>query len=144
MSGEHEEICPQDIYALNYYGIIVVFEVCDVHHEKEDYVSLIELETKRYKDGIALTKQLKPAKYPLVIKNNNVWSKTTYYVRARLDKKLPIVVSQTSRLFWEATKYVDSPMIGTFLAEPFPNYLTTYWEKPKKIKKDIDKLKLIN
>ena len=50
-----------DVFVLNYYGILVFFQVCKT---KKDSVFLVELATKRYKNGITLTKGFKASKKP--------------------------------------------------------------------------------
>ena len=55
-----------DIYVLNYYGIKVFFQVCKT---TEKSVYLIELATKRYKNGIMLTKNFSASKKPYIILN---------------------------------------------------------------------------
>ncbi len=131
----------QDIYLLSYCGLKVIFEVCKTYDHS---VCLIELATKNYKDGISLTKYVRPTFYPLVITKHNRFSKSTFEVFTRPDKKLVIPIDTNTRLYWEALKYVPNPPVGRFLAVPFPDYLKTYWKKPKKLKKGIDKSYLIN
>lgn len=131
----------QDIYLLSYCGIKVIFEVCETF---EHSVRIIELATKKYRNGISLTKRIRPTRFPLVVTGPNTFEKSRYEVRTRPDKRLEIVITRASRLFWEATKYVECPLIGKFLAIPFPNYRDTFWNKPKKYKKDIDRFYLIN
>ena len=119
-----------DLYLLAYSGMKVIFQVCDT---TENTVTLIELATKKYKNGYTLTKHYKASKKPLIIKNNNVFTKSKYkVVSIREDKKLPIRIDMTTKIFWEAQKYVDYPKIGTFLAVPFLEHRNTYWKKPKK------------
>lgn len=126
-----------DLYILSYLGIKVVFQVCNT---TRNTVTLIELATKKYKDGITLTKRYKATKKPLIIKNDNVFSRSKYKVVAmREDKKLPIKIDLTTKIFYEAQKYQEYPPMGTFLAVPFVEHRTTYWKKPKKIEK-VDNL----
>ena len=118
-----------DLYLLSYCGMKIIFQVCKTTPKT---VFLVELATKRYKDGYTLTKTYKPSKKPLIIKENNVFTKSTYEVAAiREDKKLPIRIGMNSDVFWEAQKYVKYPRRGTFLAVPFTNHRNTYWKKPK-------------
>lgn len=131
----------QDIYLLSYCGFKIIFEVCKTYDHS---VCVIELATKKYKDGITLTKWIRPTLHPLVVLGPNRFAKSTFEVQTRSDKKLVIYIGPQHRLYWEALKYVDMPPTGKFLAVPFPDYLKTYWKKPKKLKKDIDKLYLIN
>ena len=118
-----------DMYLLSYCGIKVIFQVCDT---TDSTVTLIELATKKYKDGITLTKKYKSTKKPLIIKGNNTFTGSNFFVSAiREDKKLPIRIDITTKIFWEAQKYTDYPPMGTFLAVPFPDHRDTYWKKPK-------------
>lgn len=120
-----------DIYILTYCGIRVIFQVCET---TDNTVKLIELATKRYKGGITLTKTYKASKTPLIIKKDNAFTRSTYEVAAnRHDKKLPIKIDMSTKIFWEAQKYVDYPKIGTFLAVPFLDHRTTFWKKPERI-----------
>jgi len=131
----------QDIYLLSYCGFKIIFEVCRTYDHS---VCLIELATKKYKDGITLTKWIRPTFHPLVVMKYNRFSKSTFEVATRSDKKLVIYIGPQHRLYWEALKTNPHPPIGNFLAVPFPDYLNTYWKKPKKAKKDIDNFYLIN
>lgn len=131
----------QDMYLLSYCGIKVVFEVCETFPHS---VRIIELATKKYKNGISLTKWIRPSKHPLVVTGPNTFEKSTYEVNTRQDKKIEIVVTRASRLFWEATKYVDCPLVGKFLAVPFPDYRDTFWKKPRNMKEEENKWYLIN
>ena len=131
----------QDIYLLSYCGLKVIFQVCKTYSHS---VCLIELATKKYKDGISLTKWIHPSSKPLVVTGPNTFEKSTFEVKTNHNENISIVITRASKLFWEAAKYIDCPLVGTFQAVPFKDYLNTYWKKPKKLKKDIDKLYLIN
>ena len=123
-----------DLYLLSYSGMKVIFQVCDT---TETTVTLIELATKKYKNGYTLTKRYRATKKPLVIATNNTFTRSNYRVMAiREDKKLPIKISMQTQLFWEAQKYVKYPKIGTFLAVPFLDHRDTYWKKPKEREKE--------
>ena len=125
-----------DLYMLSYEGLKVVFQVCDT---TPDSVFLIELATKRYKDGVTLTKKYKATKKPLIITHNNIFTKSTYEVPAtREDKKLPIKITMATPIFWEAYKHTPYPRTGTFLAVPFPDHRNTYWKNRKKEEKYYD------
>lgn len=122
-----------DLYLLSYCGLKVIFQVCET---TERTVTLIELATKKYKNGYTLTKKYKASKKPLVIKGDNVFTRSNFKVVAiREDKKLPIKIDMTTKLFWEAEKYVDFPKVGIFLAAPFLDHINTYWAKPQKKEK---------
>lgn len=122
-----------DIYILTYAKMKVIFQVC---RTTPTSVFLIELATKKYKDGYTLTKKYHASKKPLIIKYDNVFSRSTYEVPAlREDKKLPIQIDATTDIFWEALKYNKYPKFGTFLAIPFTEHRDTYWKKPKLLEK---------
>jgi hypothetical protein len=135
-----------DIYILSYYGIKVIFQVCETYPES---VRLIELEQKKYKDGWTLTKRLKPARYPMVVKGKNRFTKSTYEVKSRPDKRLEIKIDMRTELFWyalnsSATIFDNVPRVGTLLAVPFPEFRNKYWKNSKILKKTIDKKIYIN
>lgn len=118
-----------DLYILTYEGLRVIFQVCKTTPRS---VFLIELATKRYKDGYTLTKKYRPSKTPLIVVENNVFSRSTYEVPAiREDKKLPIRITLSSKIFWEASKYTCFPKRGIFYAVPFKDHRDTYWRKPE-------------
>ena len=122
-----------DLYLLSYEGLKVIFQVCKTTPKT---VCLIELATKKYKDGYTLTKKYRPSKQPLVVVKDNVFSRSAYEVSAmRIDKKLPIRIDLRSKLFWEATKYTRYPKRGIFFAVPFLNHRNTYWKKPVELSK---------
>lgn len=117
-----------DIYVLNYYGIKVFFQVCKT---TEKSVYLIELATKRYKNGIImLTKNFSASKKPYIILNNNTRRKSTYEVypvKNGYGHYLPIEVKLGSRLHEEALNRTDFPIAGTAYAVPVRDVLNKYW-----------------
>ena len=128
-------VCLFDVYVMDYYGIIVFFQVCKTTRES---VFIMELATKRYKDGLTLTKTIKGSKTPLVVVNNNTYEKTKYEVIPTDDKRLPIKIEFESKIWKEARKYVDWPRVGVCYAFPYNNYKNKYWKKPdKKIKENV-------
>lgn len=127
------DIYINDVFMLNYYGIRVIFQVANVSEDEKE-IYLVELATKRYKDGYTLTKNLDTSKNPFIIKKNNARTKTTYKVSPNEDGTFYVLVPMYSKLFWEALKYVEYPKTGYVLAVPFKDYLNTYWEEPVKIK----------
>lgn len=118
----------QDIYILCFAGIKVVFEVCRVTYNS---VFLVELATKKYKDGIIVDENLSLSKNPFFVKENNNRLKSTFEVFPLADRSIPIEITKDSDIYWEACKYVKEPVVGWYLAEPFPNYLNTYWKEPE-------------
>ena len=128
-------ICLNDLYILSYFGFKVIFQVC---WTSDDSVRLIELAVKRYKDGWTLTKRYHASAEPLIIKKDNVYTRSTYEVRAtREDKKLPIRVDYSSKLFWKACDVLGHPvLVGTLLAVPYDRHKETYWTEPKKKVRD--------
>lgn len=112
-----------DVFVLNYYGILVFFQVCKT---TEETVFLVELGTKRYKNGIMLTKHFKAAKKPLIILNNNTHTRSTYEV-VPYKMTVPIKITFDSPLYKEALKRTELPTIGTFYAEKVFEYANKYW-----------------
>ena len=127
-----------DIYMLDYYGVKVFFQVCKT---TENSVFLVELATKRYKNGIMLTKNLNASKNPYIILNNNTRTKSTYEVSpTKLDTNeymLPIEVKINSKLYLEAQKHISYPIYGTAYAVHIKDYLNKYWinEQEKTVEK---------
>lgn len=135
----------QEIYMLNYYGVYVFFRVCGT---KKNSVYLIELATKKTKWGIMLTKDLHPSKNPLVVRKDNVFTKSTYevtpvYYQGKLV--LPIAVNYCDPLWMEAKKHADYPIWGTAYAVRVKKYLNVYWKDPtaEKDKKGQKKKKAV-
>lgn len=123
-----------DVYVLNYYNILVFFLVC---RTTEKTVFLIELATKRYKNGIMLTKRLKPSKNALIIINNNSKRNGTYQVVPNKDLSLPIKIDMNLPIYKKALERTEFPLIGTFYATKVIDYTNRYWlleEKLDKIK----------
>ena len=123
-----------DVYVLNYYGVLVFFRVCETRKET---VFLVELGTKKYKNGIMLRKGLKASKTPLVVLKNNTYSKTNFEVKPikLFDEQywLPIEVKYGDPLHKEACKYHEFPSVGFVYAVPLEDYLNKYWENDKVI-----------
>ena len=89
---------------------------------KKDRVYLIELATKKYKNGIRFTKKIRATKHPLVILEKNVYRKSEYFVfPANIvpnEVWLPIEVKYGSKLYKEACKRTPYPICGTAFAKP--------------------------
>ena len=113
-------------YILNYYGVYVFFRVCKTTKKS---VYLIELATKKHKDGVVLTKGFKTTKKPYIVQNNNTWRKSNYEVFPTKDKLLPIEIEYGSKLYNEALKNTRYPMVGTGYAEPIEDIWKWYWIK---------------
>ena len=114
-----------DIYALNYYEILVFFEVCKT---KEKTVYLVELGTKRYKNGVMFLKGYKASKRPLIITENNTRNKTTYQVRPQKDLSLPILITTDTPIYKRAKdNLVRHPQTGIFYATKIVDYINHYW-----------------
>lgn len=114
-------------YILNYYGICVFFRVCKTTKKS---VYLMELATKRYKEGIMLCKGFKGSKNPYVVLENNTWRKSKYEVFPT-EEGLPIEVQYGSKLFNEAKNKMcqNVPMCGQVYAQPieFNDLMAHYW-----------------
>ena len=93
----------------------------------------MELATKRYKDGVALTKGFKPSKNPYIVQNNNTWRKSLYEVFPTKDKKLPIEVQYGSKLYNEAIRRGNKAIVGTGYAEPIEDIHEWYWLEDREI-----------
>lgn len=123
-----------DTYMLDYCGIKVFFQVCGT---TKDTVFLIELATKKTKYGIMLTKRIKPSKTPLIVRYNNVFSKSNYEVRPidlyGKEFWLPIQIKYGDAIYEEAKQYNEYPPIGYAYAVPIKDILNKYWEEPEKI-----------
>lgn len=113
-----------DVYCLNYYGILVFFYVSKTTAKT---VYLVELGTKRYKNGIMLTKNLKASKKPYIILNNNTYTKTTYEVIPEKNLSLPIMITSDLPIYKKALDNVDFPLTGVFYAEKIFDYINRYW-----------------
>lgn len=123
-----------DIYMLQYCDQTVIFQVCAT---TPTTVTLIELEQKKCKGGMTLTSTYKATKHPLIIKEDNVFTRSSYRVRAiRRDKKLPIRIGIDTEIFWEAKKNMMFPGVGVYLAIPFEDHRIAYWKGPEEGKKD--------
>ncbi len=137
-----------DYYMLDYYGVLVIFQVCKTRKKS---VYLIELATKIIDNKIMLTDQIKASKKPLVIRENNVFTKSTYEVTPiRLNGKdlwLPIKIDFGDPIFLEAKKYEPYPAWGYAYALPVKreDVVGIYWEMPEKIEnKNRKKTKIVN
>lgn len=121
-----------DVYVLNYYNILVFFQVSKT---TEETVFLFELATKKYKNGIMLAKGLKASKKPLVITSNNSWTKTTYEVTPCKDLSLPVNIDYSTPIYSKALEYTDYPLTGTFYIEKITDYIDKYWISTEKLDK---------
>ena len=123
-----------DVFMLDYCGIKVFFQVCKTTDES---VLLVELATKRYKNGIMLTKNLLVSKKPYIIINNNTHTRSTYEVypinMENREYWLPIEIKMGSKLYSEA--HSDYPPIGIAYAVPIRSFLNKYWIDDKEIEK---------
>ena len=113
-----------DIYVLNYYEILVFFEVCKTEAKS---VFLVELGTKRYKNGVIFQKGFKTSKKPLIIAENNTRNKTTYQVRPRKDLSLPILSTTDMLIYKRAKENTKYPNTGIFYATKIVDYMNRYW-----------------
>ena len=111
-------------YVLNYCDICIFFRVCKTTKKS---VYLIELATKKYKNGVMLVKDFKPAKNPYIVQNNNTWLNSLYEVFPTKDKLLPIEISYGSKLYNEALRRHKKPVVGTAYAEPIEEVWKWYW-----------------
>lgn len=116
-----------DVFLLNYYGILTFFQVAKT---TENYVYLVELATTQEERGISIDKHLKTTKNPKVVLTNNVRSKTKYKVIPLIhhfEPVLPIEVEENSILYKEVYAYVDYPEPGTYYAYKVNDYIDCCW-----------------
>ena len=112
---------------LNYYGIMVFFQICGT---TENYVYLVELDTKQDENGLFINPSLKTSKNPYFVLKNNVRSKSTYKALTTLFHRQAVVaikITENDRIYKEALSYVDYPEEGTFYAYRVNEYLNCYW-----------------
>lgn len=125
-----------DIYVLNYYEILVFFEVSKTKHNR---VYIFELGVKKYKEGYTLLNGRKRAKKPLVITKNNTYEKTTFVTYPQKDLSLPIRITSDMPIYKKAQERVKNPVLGTFyltkvLDEDLRNHYWTADEEKYEIK----------
>lgn len=116
-----------DVFLLNYYGILVFFQVVAT---TETYTYLVELKTVPCGEGIVLDKDLKTSKNPYFVLKNNIRSKTTYKVEPRYYNKevvLPIKIDENSKIYQEAYEMYDNPIVDTFYAYKLNEYRNCCW-----------------
>ncbi len=112
------------VFILDYYGVIVLFEVCDV---TEETVKLVELALRPYEDGVMIYNDRRLSKKPLFVKKN-VFTKSDYEVVPTEDGLLPIKIDYESPIYAKAIQLgYEIPLIGTFYAEKVEDALNTYW-----------------
>lgn len=99
-----------DIYSLIYYGVYIYFQVTKI---TTNSVFLVELGTKKFKkendnnNYVTFLSDCKPTKKPLVVLENNVFTKTKFEICPILfygekEAFLPIEVKQGSKLHLKA------------------------------------------
>lgn len=118
-----------DVFILNYCGIKVLFQVCKT---TKNSVFLVELATKRYKDGIMLTKSIKASKNPLIINKDNTHTHSTYEVvpiKLEKDYWLPIEIKPFSKIHIMALQRngFEYAPTGYAYAVPVKEYYNRYW-----------------
>lgn len=130
-----------DMFILNFYGIIVIFEVSKTNYNE---VYLTELEMVRYKNGVKLSKSLKAAKNPLVVPSfYNTRTKTEFNVETvKLYKNEPwlsIYIDEKTPIYQKALDMGEYPTAGTWYATPIKNCLNTFWISEQLKKKHKNK-----
>lgn len=133
-----------DIYYLNYYGINVFFYVCRIDHHRVAVFELAKKKAKLPKTGECVEfihPKLKPARSPLVVLENNCWTKSNFWVDTNKEKQLIIPVAFLSPLYNCALDLgIELPMSGEYCAVPLTKeqdegtLFTFYWDVPKKAK----------
>lgn len=122
-----------DVFQLHYYGINVFFLVCQTEVEK---VYIAELKTKTIKiDGEKvdmLTKRMRYADKPYIVKENNNMTYTRYAVtpvEINNNVYLPIEIDFDSDLYKEAIKLNDYVIWGTAYAYKVEDYYNVGFER---------------
>ncbi len=133
-----------DCYYLNYYGINVLFYVCGLDKHR---VRIYELaKKKRIIDGVSaeyLTPELKPTRSPLVVLENNCWTKSNYWARTNNKRQIEIPVKVSDPLYKKAVELgIEYPATGLCYAiwleeEQKKGVANFYWPAPKKNKKKV-------
>ena len=128
-----------DLYYLNYYGINVFFYVCGLDKHK---VRIYELaKKKRIIDGVSaecLTPGLRPTHTPLVVLENNCWTKSNFWASTNNKPQIEIPINAFDPLFKKALELgVEYPMTGFCYAiwmeeEQKNGVLNYYWPTPNK------------
>lgn len=116
-----------DVFLLNYYGIMVFFQICGT---TENYVYLVELDTKEDENGLFINPSLKTSKNPYFVLKNNVRSKSTYKALTTLFRREAVVaikITDKDRIYQEALNITDYPEEGYFYAYRVNEYLNSYW-----------------
>lgn len=124
-----------DVYCLNYHNILVFFYVSKT---TEKTVYLVELGTKKYKGGVTLLKGFKAAPKPLVILENNTYTKTTYEVTPRPDLSLPIQIKMNMPIYKKALEKTEYPLVGTFFITKIKDWANRYWVLEETTNKTTD------
>lgn len=123
----------QDVFVLNYFGAVCLFQVCATSRET---VTLMELEMEPYKDGKALAPGMKPAKNPLVITEGNTYSGSRFEVTPAWisgnEPWLPIRVTADMPIFKEAERLGGDPYPCIAYAMRTPDYVGVYWPYPSR------------
>ena len=122
------------VYILDYYSVIVAFQVCKVEAEE---IRLVELALRPYENGWMIYDDMRLSKNPYFV-NKNVFTKSDYSVTPLEEGLVPIEIDYASPIFAEALRRGEEcPLVGTFYAERTKNYRDVYFisdYEPKKNK----------
>ena len=163
MTNKHG-VCFGDFYYFNYYGINVFFRVCKT---TDMQVCLYEIEKKKVTVvGESELKEcihydVKPARHPLVITENNTSRNSQYWVFSCEDKSVSLYIDSSYPIYKLAKELGLNPEEGFLnaisLAGIQPNGVCNYYwdinvkepdrkkiKKENKLKKDIDKVYYID
>ena len=113
-----DEVLFGDLFYLNYYGVNVFFYVCRTSLYQ---VAIYEIKKKRikYENQIVeiIDSDLKPSHKPLVVTENNCWTKSRFWVNTTHEKKLLIPININTPVYKEAIKQgTEFPETGYFEA----------------------------
>lgn len=118
------DVCVMQVYILDYYGVIVAFEVGKVMPEK---IKLVELELHPYEDGWMISREMKLAKKTWFVKKN-VRTKSEFEVKPIEGGLVPIIIKYTSPIYTQAIlNGHKNPEVGIFFAERVDKWWDKYW-----------------
>lgn len=133
-----------DKFILNYYNIIVIFDVCGT---TKNSVILYELETKKTeingKNAVILDKKLSPSKKTYFVPvDENSFTKSRFEIQPTYlngELRIPLAVPYGSKLYNKAVEEGHQyPAYGIVYAEPLKEFRNIYWIVEKEEKKHDD------
>ena len=106
-----------DVFYLNYHGINIFLYVCRTSYFQ---VAVYELGTKKIKyenKQVEIINNMKPARKPLIVTEDNCWTKSRFWVDTTKDHELIIPINSDTPAYKEAIKMgIEFPETGLFKA----------------------------